>query len=272
MTFYSEAMPTPLRAALLAAWGSAYLQGSTSLDTAVRAIEDDDEPHLVVRDVFASPDELADALAGLRDEGVVAMRLALPAPGDLLGLTGPPEVNRDVLAAGEAAVAIPAPGSQVGSVATTVPAFVPDVRAFGTPGDQGHCVTWRVSQATAALPDVPSLAQADRELAQTMGEAAELLATVTVVSSGDARDVARRLRGSSRSVLLPSVAGPRAESLVHRATTIVDMLEAARSDDGAALTAHSAAIRAAALAPLDRAARRALVAAVAACHDTGVLR
>lgn len=265
-------MPTPLRAAMLAAWGSAYLQGATSLDAAVRAIEDDDEPHLVVRDVFASPDELSDALARLRDEGVVAFRLALPAPGDLLGLTGPPDVNRDVLAAGEAAIAIAAPGGNDGSIGTTVPALVPDVRTFGTPGDQGHCVTWRVGRATAALPDVPSLAQADRELVQSMGEAAELLSTVAVVSAGDARDVARRLRGSSQPVLLPSVAGPRAESLVHRATAVVDMLDAARADDGAALTAHSAALRAAALAPLDRAARRALVAAVAACHDAGVLR
>lgn len=261
-------MPTPLRAASLAAWGTAFLNGSVPLETAVRAIEGDDEPHLVVLGALGSPDELADALSDLRADGVIALRLALPAPGDPLGLVGPPEVNHQVLAAGEAAIAVDAP---VGSDAT-VDALVPDVSAFGRPDDQGHCVTWRRWPSSAAQPDLPGVTQADRELTDAVREATAALSGALLGSwSTDAATVAERLRGSTPT-LLPEVAGGRAESLAQRAVQVAAIVEAARADDGGAVTAHSAAVRDASLAPLDRAARRALVAAVAACCHDAVLR
>jgi hypothetical protein len=261
-------MPTPLRAASLAAWGTAFLNGSVPLEAAVRAIEDDDEPHLVVLGALGSPDELADALTRLRTEGVVALRLCLPAPGDPLGLVGPPTLNHHVLAAGEAAIAV---DPRVGSDAT-VAAFVPDISAFGTPDDQGNCVTWRMWPSSAAQPDVPGVAQADRELTDAVREATAVLSGALLGSwSSDAANVAERLRGSNRT-LLPDVAGARAESLAQRAVQVAAIVEAARADDGGAVTAHSAAVRAASLAPLDRAARRALVAAVAASCRDAVLR
>ncbi len=258
-------MPSPLRAALLASWATAFLQGSAPLEQAVRAIEADDEPHLVVEAPMGAPDELGDILTSLRIEGLSGLRLALPVSGDPLGLTGPPEVNRAVLAVGEAAIGVAAPARPV---RTTVPALVPDVRAFGSPSDQGHCVTWRVSQASTVPPDVPGLAQADRDLTTAMRETTQALSSVTIASwSSDAGDVAQRLRGSTQPLLLPQVAGPRAESLAQRAVRVSLIVDAARADDAGTLTAHSAALRAASLAPLDRAARRALVAAVGACHE-----
>lgn len=257
-------MPTPLRAALLASWGSAFLAGSVALEKAVRAVEGDDEPHLVVEG-FAPPDELAGALPELRAQGVLALRLALPAPGDLLGLTGPAELNRAAMAAGEAVIGVLA--AQSGPDAT-VPALVPEVSAFGSPGDMGHCVTWRRANASSVTPDVPGLAQADRDLAHAMREATAALSSVTLSSwASDAATVAQRLRGHPRPLLLPDVADPRAEALAQRSLRVAAIVEAARADDGGALTAHSAQVRAGALAPLDRAARRGLVAAVSACHD-----
>lgn len=285
-------MPTPLRAASLAAWGSAYLNGAVALQTAVRRIEGDDEPHLVVHGSFGPPDELAEALTELRAEGVAGLRLALPAPGDLLGLVGPPAVNQHVVAAGEAAIAvrpsgartrtptrsrvvsraIPGEGVVEDASAPAVPAFLPEVAAFGPPDDQGHCVTWRVWPSSPATPDVPDVAQAERELAAAMREATDALSAALVVRApGEAAEVAQRLRRWD-GPLMPDVAGGRAESLAQRAVQVASIVEAARAEDGQPLTAHSAAVRAAALAPLERAARRALVAAVGACCPEVALR
>jgi hypothetical protein len=255
-------MPHTPRAALLASWATAFLQGSAELEQAVSAIEDADEPHLVVSHPLAEPVELGEALVELREQRLVGLRLALPVPGDLLGLTGPPQVNRAALAAGEAAVGVVAEGS---ASPASVPALVPDVRAFGSPGDQGHCVTWRTSEASPARPDVPTLAEADRELTLAMRESTATLSSIATGSWGsDARDVAGSLRASSRPLMLPSSLGARAESLAERALTVLQILDAARADDGGALTSHTVLARAAALAPLDRAARRALVAATGA--------
>lgn len=257
-------MPTPLRAALFAAWGTAYLQHMVSLDQAVAEIERTDEPHLVVTDPLASPEELDESLDGLRARGLAGLRLALPAPGDLLGLTGPPTVNQAALAAGEAVIGVLA----AGRVADSLPAFVPDVTTFGTPGDQGHCVTWREMPSSLAAPDVPSLAQADRELREAVRESTDMLARLGAASwATDSRAVAGRLRASWPRVLLPQVAGARAEGVAQRALQVLAITEAARADDGGAVTSFAVQSRHAALAPLDRAGRRALLAATAAVLD-----
>ena len=100
----SEALP-PRRdtAAALVAWGNAWLGGHVGLDEAVDAVERAACPQVV----GGLPDDPADmplrrALAALRVAGMRTLRLALPAPGDPLGLTGPPELNAAALDAGEA--------------------------------------------------------------------------------------------------------------------------------------------------------------------------
>lgn len=254
-------MPTPLRAALLAAWGTAYLQRAVSIDVAVVEIERADEPHLVVSDPLATPEELAEALDGLLARGVAGLRLALPAPGDLLGLSGPPAVNQAALAAGEAAIGVPGAGVSLDSL----PAFVPDVTAFGSPGDQGHCVTWREMPSSAATPDVPTLAQADRDLREAVRDATDLLTRLGVSSwAAEGRETAGRLRSGRPRPLLPEVAGARAEAVAQRALQVLAITEAARADDSGAVTAFAVQSRRAALAPLDRVGRRALLAAAGA--------
>ena len=208
-------VPTPLRAALLASWGSALLSGDADVDDVVGAVEGVDEPHLLVDGTLSEPEELGSWLDGLRGTEVVGLRLALPAPGDPLGLVGPPAANRAALGAGEAVVAVP------GSAATEATMLVPDIRTFGPAGDQGHCVTWRCHQASAAWPDVPTLAQADRELGEQLRESTSTLAALGTTSwRTDGSAVAAHLRGAARSFVLPDSAGPRAETVAQRAVGV----------------------------------------------------
>src|SRR6478752_3819056 len=85
------------RSGLLAAWGNALLAGFVSPDDAVLAIVGTDAVHRVVG--------LTLALGRLRALGVTGYRVALPAPGHPLGLSGPPEFNARALEAEEAVVA-----------------------------------------------------------------------------------------------------------------------------------------------------------------------
>lgn len=261
-------MPVPiaLRAALLAAWGTAYLQDSASLELAVAEVERDDEPHLWTCEPTAGPDEIGDGLAELKADGVSALRLSLPVPGDPLGLSGPVETNLAALAAGEAVVTVGDRGTSWAGP-HICRAIVPSVTAFGTPGDRGHCVTWRCMAAASTLPDVPMLGEADRELAQAMREATTALASLNQQSwRPSTTQTVGRLRESERDLRLPHHVGARADSLVRRAISVLTMLEAAQADDGDAISAHVAHARSASLAPLDRAARRAIVAAVSPDH------
>lgn len=246
---------------MLASWGTAFLRGSVTLDDTVRMVEDGDEPHLVVSHAFADPAELSEALLGLREDGVTGLRLALPVPGDPLGLVGPPEVNHAALGAGEAVIAVPA-----STHSTSVPALVPDVRAFGSPGDQGFCVTWRVGQAAVSTPDAPTVSQAERDLVAALQSASQTLVDLDV-SSWAGGDVTGRLRRTSRTLVLPEAAGARGRALAQRAVDVLAIVDLAVDDDGGAVTAHAAQARRAALAPIGAAARRALVAGVGAALE-----
>jgi len=261
-------VPIALRAALLAAWGTAYLQDAASLELAVAEVERADEPHLWTSEPTASPDEIGEGLAELKAVGVSALRLSLPAPGDPLGLTGPPETNLAVLAAGEAVVTVGHRVSPWSGALHEERAMVPSVTAFGTPGDQGYCVTWRGMAAAATPPDVPALGDADRALAAAMREATSALTSLGQDTwRPSTAQAAARLRGAGHDLRLPQHVGPRADALVRRAIQVLAMLEVARADDGDAVTAHRAHARSTSLAPLDRAARRAIVAAVSPDHQ-----
>jgi hypothetical protein len=248
---------TPIRAALMAAWGTAALQRDVEVDVAAAALEGSDEPHLVQHGL-EPPEELDDVLGRWRDEGLLGLRLALPVPGDPLGLRGPSELNRAAMAAGEAVVAVPHPAAAVPSV----PALVPAVTAFGPPGDQGHCVTWRCLDGDPARADTPGLGQADRELREALRSSVDALHQLDATSWTARADRVAALRHGRPVLRLPPGHDPRADVLAEQALGVLAVVDAARQDDGGSLSAHAAAARLAALAPLDRAARRALVAAV----------
>src|SRR5690606_29683754 len=91
-------------ATALVSWGNAWLTGHVGLDEAVDAVERIGGPQIL----GGEPAEvtLRRGLGDLRVGGMAALRLALPMPGDPLGLTGPPELNRAAIEAGAAVVAV----------------------------------------------------------------------------------------------------------------------------------------------------------------------
>jgi hypothetical protein len=234
---------TPLpRSARFALWFSAWTSGRSSLDDARDAIVGDDTAHDVVGLPGSSqPQPLIVALGLLRGAGADAAGLALPAPGDPLGLAGPSGFNAEVVEAGEGVVL---DGADLGLV----------------PHPAGSGVVWSCHPASShrQLPD-PS--EADTALRRALSDTARVLADLDVARWRP--EVADELTAMRRAVdfAFPGTMAPRAvrlASLSTRCRTIVDL---ALVDDGGSITAAEADARRRALAPLDHAARRALVAA-----------
>ncbi len=165
------------RAGRLAAWGNALLAGLVSPDDAATRVVGDDTVHRVV----GLPEEpgpvgLTLALGRLRASGVVGLRIALPAPGHPLGLCGPPAFNVAALAAGEAVLAAGS-GPAMG--------LVPEVKEAGPAGDVLTEVVWRcLPVLPGPLADVPSLGEAERELAEVLRDATEALTRLDVAGAG----------------------------------------------------------------------------------------
>ncbi|MEV7420687.1 hypothetical protein [Streptomyces sp. NPDC089919] len=243
------------RSGRLAAWGNALLGGFASPDDAVVAIVGEDAVHRVE----GLPGEsgavgLTLGLGRLRALGVTGLRLALPAPGHPLGLSGPPEFNARALAAEEAVVAV---GAAVG--------LVPEVSEAGPAGDVHVEVVWHCLPVRQAPPaDVPSLGEAERELAEALREATVVLTRLDVAASGPAAaaalDAYRARSEATGEVLAPGYPG-RAVRVLELARRIGLMMELATGGHGAAVTASEMAARTEALRPVERVARRAQVAA-----------
>ncbi|MFF2527030.1 hypothetical protein [Streptomyces liangshanensis] len=243
------------RSGLLAAWGNALLAGFVSPDDAVHAVVGEDAVHRVEGlPGETGPVGLTLALGRLRTLGVTGYRVALPAPGHPLGLSGPPEFNARALDAGEAVVATGAPYG-----------LVPEVTAVGPDGDRHVEVVWHCLPVREAPPaDVPSLGEAERELAEALREATDVLSRLDVAASGPvaaaALDAYRARAERGREVLAPGYP-PRAVRVLELAQRVALLVELAyERGDGGAVSASEMAARGAALRPVERVARRAQVA------------
>ncbi|MGA4842820.1 hypothetical protein [Streptomyces sp. G45] len=244
------------RSGRLAAWGNALLAGLVSPDDAVLAVVGDDAVHRVEGLPGESgPVGLTLALGRLRALGVTGLRVALPAPGHPLGLSGPPAFNERALEAEEAVVATGAPYG-----------LVPEVSEAGPDGDVHVEVVWHCLPVREAPPaDVPSLGEAERELAEALREATAVLSRLDVAASGPvaeaALDAYRARVERGRELLAPGYP-PRAVrvlELAQRVGLLVSM--AYENGHGGAVSAAEMAARAQALRPVERTARRAQVAA-----------
>ncbi|GGV23406.1 hypothetical protein ACFHW2_10315 [Actinomadura sp. LOL_016] len=240
----------------LVAWGNAWLTGNIGLDEAVDAVEKAAGPQIL----GGEPAEvtLRRGLGDLRIGGLTAFRLALPAAGDPLGLTGPPDFNRAAIDA-EAAVVAVLGDRAIGLVPSE------DRRGSSYVG-----VRWTTLDASANLPDVPSLAEADHRLTLAMRDATEALLTVDDFAGvppeiGDAL-VALRDPGRGDHPLAPGYPqrAHRVAALAGRLSLVVDL---ARRMDERGLSADQMHRRGDALRLLDRAVRRALVAACNSAFD-----
>ena len=252
------------RSGRLVAWGNAVLGGSASPDDAAEAVRGADDGHRVEGVPGAEGAGLTLALGRLRALGVTGLRLALPAPGHALGLTGPAAFNSRALEAGEAVLTVGGP----------VLGLLPEVVRHGTEGDSLTRVVWRAEPVNEGVPaDVPQLSDAERELAAGLREATAALLRLDVAGGGP--DVQRALEAFRRRrtpALLAPGYPPRAVRVLESARQIGAMLALASVGDGAAVSAAEMAARAEALRPLGRTVRRAQVAAYNAMVDEPTLR
>ena len=256
-------MLTEPRSGLLAAWGNALLAGLVSPDDAASAIVGEDARHRVVGlPDWPEPAGLTLALGRLRSLGATGFRVALPVPGHPLGLSGPPEFNERAMEAEEAVVTV---GAGLG--------LVPEVAVAGPEGDVHVEVVWHYLPVREAPPaDVPSLGEAERELAQALREATEVLARLDVAGSGPVAEAAldayrARAHAGAKDALAPGYPqrAVRVLELADRVALLVEL--AGSSGHGGAVSAAEMAARAEALRPVERTARRAKVAAYGAATE-----
>ncbi len=233
--------PLPL-SARFALWFSAWLAGTTSLDDTRDAIVGDDAAHDVVG-IPGSDDStpLIVALGLLRSHRASGAGIALPVPGDLLGLAGPGAFNVDVVEAGEGVVL---EGADLGLV----------------PFRAGAGVVWSCHHAVSHR-QVPDPSEADQLLRQALVRTTDVLADLDVARWRP--EVADELMALRRHAdfTFPTAMAPRAVRLAALATRCRTIVELALEDDGGSVSASEAEARRQALAPLDHAARRGLVAA-----------
>jgi hypothetical protein len=244
------------RSGRLTAWGNALLAGLAAPDDVAQRIIATDAVHRV----SALPGEhgpvgLTLALGRLRALGVTGLRLALPVAGHPLGLSGPAEFNARALAAGQAVLT--AGGASLG--------LVPEVRQAGPVGDVHVEVEWRCLPVRDAPPaDVPSLGEAERELAEALRDATQALAELDVAGAGPSAQAAleayRARAERGREVLAPGYPA-RAVRVLELAQRVAALVEMAADGHGAAVSASQITARAELLRPVERTARRAQVAA-----------
>ncbi|MBN6055862.1 hypothetical protein JYK22_28280 [Nonomuraea sp. RK-328] len=220
----------------MVAWGNAWLAGHVGLDEAADRVESAGGP-TVVGEV-----PLRTHLAALRGDGLSEFRLALPAPGDPLGLSGPPEFNAAAVEARQAVIAV-LPERRLGLVPFT------DLRGSSYVG-----VRMSVHEAGPVRHDLPSVAEAERELSGAMRAATEALASVDGPVPG--RPDRLGVRGGELAPGYPARAH-RVAALAARLATVL------RLAGERGITSGQVAVRDSALRELDRAVRRALLAS---CH------
>lgn len=223
--------------AVLATWLQAQRSGRVGAQDLASAVRGSDPRHLVMW-----PDRVEElwALPGLLPGRI---SLALPGPGDPVGLAGPPEVNLAALEAGEAVL--------VGTAALV-------------PEQDARTLVWRVHEAKPA-PWVDDRAAA-AELRGTLAAVTRRLVELDVASwQPEIPDLLMNLR-HRRPLPLPPGLEPRVVETVERAVLCLEIARLALSEEGGAVSAYEMSRRRAALTDLERAARHALVGA---CSERG---
>jgi hypothetical protein len=220
--------------AVLTAWLGAVGADHTGPEELAEAVRGHDPRHLVAGLPGHDTLELIELPGVLGPEA----RLALPVPGDPLGLGGPPAFNLAAIEAGEAVVA--------GTVG-----LVPEVDA--------RTVVWRAHVADRT-PWVDERETAT-DLKVVLAEVTRRLVDLDVAAwQPEIPDLLLNLRHRPPLRLPPGLDARRVDT-IERAVLCLDVVDLARTGEGGAVSAHEMDRRRAALDDLDRAARRALVGA-----------
>lgn len=247
------------RCARLVAWGNAVLAGRVSPDAAAEQVVAGVPGDRVDGLPGGDDQNLTVALARLSARGLRGLRLLLPTPGDPLGLPGPGPLLAAALDCGAAVVLA---GDDEGLV--LVPSCLPDglVRWTAYPAASPD-VADTADVADRPASGLPSLAEADRDLAVALREATELLVQLDVArfepAAADALEALRE-GGYDGDGLAPGYPD-RAFGVLVRARRLAAIVAVASAFEGAAVTAGEAELRREALLPLARAARYAQMAA-----------
>lgn len=247
------------RCARLVAWGNAVLAGRVSPDAAAEQVVAGVPGDRVDGLPGGDDQNLTVALARLSARGLRGLRLLLPTPGDPLGLPGPGPLLAAALDCGAAVVLA---GADEGLV--LVPSCLPDglVRWTAYPAASPD-VADTADVADRPASGLPSLAEADRDLAVALREATELLVQLDVArfepAAADALEALRE-GGYDGDGLAPGYPD-RAFGVLVRARRLAAIVAVASTFEGAAVTAGEAELRREALLPLARAARYAQMAA-----------
>ncbi|MDO9379952.1 MAG: hypothetical protein Q7T56_13990 [Nocardioidaceae bacterium] len=224
-----------------ACWFNAWLDGQVSLDDARDAVVGDDAAHDVVGLEDDGTTPLILAWGRLRGRGATAARPVVVEPGDLTGLSGPPEFNGAALDAGEAVVV---EGAGLGLVPTVV----------------GAGVFWQLHPARGGA-HVPSVADAERALREQLAHTARALMELDVARwRPEVADALSDLRSSADPVL-PDGYSARAGRVAALATRCLAIGTLAADVSSGAVSSWEHGQREQHLVALRRSARHALVAA-----------
>ncbi len=232
-------------AAAFGAWGAASLEGGASADDVTDAAR---AAGIARIRTAAEAESVLWALARLRKEGYRGARLLLPAPGDVLGVPGPPALQRRALDSGTAIAFLP-----TGDAPTRAAVLIPSIE-----GD-AHLEIVDVSPAVHSA--WPTLRQARSEFAAAVvGHAAALADLDVAADATGLRQVVVDEDGQPLPALPPRWDSERRE-LLGRARMVAVLAATAVTDDGAAVSAAEASSRAAHLRALAGIARRAIATA-----------
>ena len=208
--------------ARLALWLTALLGDVASPDeTLDQVLAGDTAHHVAGLPGEDGPVPLMLAFGALRRTGATGAGLALPVPGDPLGLAGPPELNAAALEVEEAVVLV---GSDLGMV----------------PHRAGSGVVWTClpAQSRRQVPDIP---EAATTLRRTLLDTANRLADLDVARwRPDVADALMALRHGPHLDLPPGLP-PGAAALLGQAVQCQAIVDLAREDDGGAVSAAEAA-------------------------------
>jgi hypothetical protein len=261
------------RCAALAAWGTAVLTGTASIDDAVTAIQGTDLPHTVDLSnlpVEAPLEGLVGVFAALRRAEVTRLRMVLPVEGDLAGLPGPPHFNAAALDVGECVVADD--GLACGFVPVIVRhgREVDDAETVDEAMDAAVSVMWVGLPTHRAAPGggLSDLSESRRALLTTLQEASSTLEHLQVAAwTQDPVVQLDDVRQRSVSADMPPGTPSRAASVLDLAWRVRTVVEIAAQDDGGAINTWESEQRRHALRRLDVVSRHAVVAAVNAALE-----
>ena len=241
--------PIP-RSIVLAAWANCWIDGSCSADDITQALDTFGPQRFLAPSDAGTP--ATGLLIGLSDlglrpgSGIARLRVVLPTAGDPFGLAGPPAVNKEAIAVGQAIIA----DDEGVTLLPLVNESVTTWTAFRTPVGALPAMAIRPELAAAAVKRAlldATAALADLDLAAGRDGAAELL---------------MELNTRLKRVKLPASLPGTAQHTIHSAAQILGICEIALATARPALTTNLDRQRRSVLTELATTARHCLAAAV----------